>query len=305
MKNFILKGKVFVKFFDKLDIEWVEDEMISVGVTKRGYTNFQKPFQLNIEKFFDKNDVNILEPVDHHGDFTFNYPLEFDLPADLLGTHNVRNAKNQYFIKAYLTHDEATAKHYQQGVNIFNEFFKSLNHTYAAKEVFIHKKLTNLPENNDETRSFEAKSNHLKVIVSLPKQIHHRGEKIQINLKIEHSSDDDKTKHPLHLHKIGFKLFQVLKLKARHPVEKQRLFEHLVCHTSHKNVTENSENSGFVVEEFIAIPQDIPASSSRSDSEQVKANPIRINYKISLQFWKNILFDELDINIPILVDPEV
>jgi hypothetical protein len=226
------------------------------------------------------------------------------LQADLLGSQHVRNAKNQYFIKVYLTNDEYTAKHYQHGVNVFNEFFKSLNHTYTVHEVIIRKRVLELPENNNETRVFEAKSNHLKVIVSLPKQTYHRGEKIKLNLALHHS-DTDKNKHPLHLHKIGFKLMQVLKLKALHPVEKVRLFEHLVSQSSHKNITENSEN-GIFVEELIEIPKDIPSSSSRCDiSDQVKSNPIRINYKISLQFWKNILFDELDINIPVLIDTEV
>ena len=297
----IFIGKAFVKLFDKLDIEWVEDEMISVGVTKRGYTNFQKPYQLNIEKFFDKNNVSITSPNDNQGDYILNYPLEFDLPEDLLGTQNVRNAKNQYFIKAYLTNDESIAKHYQKGVNVFNEFFKSLNHTYTAHEVIIRKQVADLPQNNNEERLFEAKSSHFKVRVSLPKQVYHRGEKIQVNLIIEHT---DENKHALSLHKIGLKFFQVLKLKALNPVERVRLFEHLISHSSHKNVTQNTENS-IVVEEFIEIPKDIPSSSSRSDTTKMKTNPIRVNYKISLQFWRNIMFDELDINIPVLVDPEL
>jgi hypothetical protein len=298
-QNWGKQGKAFVKFYDKLDIEWVEDEVISVGVTKRAYSNFRKPFQLNIETFFDKSNA-VLTTKDTEQDFIFSYPFEFELPEKLQGTLNVRNAKNQYFIKAYLTDDDAIAKHYQQGVNVFDELFKSLTHTYAKQEVIIHNQLALLPELNEQ-HVFEAKSSFIKVTVTLPKLIFHRDETLPLRLCIERA--DDKNKSPLDLHKIGFKLFQVVKLVAHLPTEKVRLFEHLVSHSSRKSVHQNSAN-GIIVEEFIQIPKDIPPSSSRSDAARSKQNPIRINYKISLEFWKNFLVDDLDVNIPILVDPE-
>ena len=298
-ENWGEEGKAFVKIYDKLDIEWIEDEMVTVGITKRAYTNFQKPFQLNIEKILDKSNV-ITGMPDNHGYYSFAYPFEFELPNILLGTLNVLNAKNQYFMKAYLTHDESIAKHYQEGVNVFGEFFKSLNHTYTKQEVFIPTKISDLSEFNG-TRIFEAKSTHLKMTVSLQKIAFHRGDKIDLLIKVERVEEDNKR---LDLHKIGFKLFQVVKLKAQIPHSKERLFENLIAHSSLKNVHQNSEN-GIEIKESIQIPKDIPSSSSRIDIGKTKLNPIRVNYKLSLQLWKNVLVDDLDINIPILVDPSI
>lgn len=297
-------GKAFVKFYDKLDIEWVEDEMVSVGVTKRAYSNFKKPFQVNIETFFDKNQA-VLVTKDNEADFFFEYRFEFELPKRLQGTQNVRNARNQYFIKAYLTHDDAVALHYQKGANVFDEFFKGLNHTYAKQEVVIHNELAQY-ESLNEKQVFEAKSNHIKVTVTLPKLVYKRGETVQLHLNIERNTEADKHTGPISLHKISFKLFQVLKLAAVVPMERVRLFEHLISHSNRKDVNQNTTN-GIILEEFVQVPNDLPSSSSRSipnDANKIKLNPIRINYKISLEFWKNFLVDDLDVNIPILVDPE-
>lgn len=306
-------GKVFLKLYDKLDIEWTEDEMISVGVTQRSYNNFQKPFQLNMDILLDKSNCVIVED-DSIENFKFEYPFEFQLPTKLQGTLYLKHAKCQYFIKAYLTNDESVSKHYIENVNVFDELFKILNHTYAKEEITIYNRKTILPVLSDHRHVVEAKSPHYHVTVSLPKIQFNRDETIDLRVIIQHAPKEDGSFHrtELEVHKVGFKLFQVIKLTSRIPRERTRLFDVLLSHSSRKHLKENTGES-IVLEEFIPIPNDIASSSSRSveprqtsNSEQSlkQYNPIRVNYKISLEFWRNFLIDELDINIPILIDPE-
>ncbi len=114
---------------------------------------------------------------------------------------------------------------------------------------------------------------------------------------------------------MAFKLFQVSKLRSSIPRDRTRLFEELLAHSSRKALHENFTNK-IVVNEFIQIPENVRSSTTRNENyeeitqgenliSQVKKNPIRVNYKISLEFWRNFLVDELDINIPLLVDPEL
>jgi hypothetical protein len=296
-QNWGNEGKVFIKFYDKLNIEWVEEE-ITIEDPNRVYTNFSRPFQIDYEVLFDK--TKVVQEAKEDDDFVFSYPIDFQLLDNLQGTQTLRNAKCQYFIKAYLTHDELAAKNYINGVNVFDQFFKSLNHTYIKQEVVVRLLLMHISPNLSDKHTFEAKSGFIKVIVTLPKLIYHRNETVELHLKIENES---KSVEKLSLHKIGFKLFQVLKLTSKQPVERIRLFEYLINHSNRKNVHQNTAD-GIILEEFIQIPKDLPSSSSRSDVTRAKQNPIRVNYKISLQFWKSLFFDELDVNIPILVDPE-
>jgi hypothetical protein len=299
-------GIVFLKLYDKLDIEWAEDEMVSVGITRRSYNNFKKPFQLNLEVLLDhKNVVTVSEDDD---EYKFEYPFEFQLPEQLQGRLVLKYAKCQYFIKAYLTNDESTGKHYREGVNVFDEFFKSLNHTYAKEEVVILNKTSFLPP-ICEKHVVEAKSPRYKVTVTLPKIIFSRGENIHVRLEIAHVDENDSS--TIDLHKVGFKLFQVVKLTSFYPRERQRLFENLISHSSRKHL-KGPNGQAVILEEFMVIPKELASSSSRNvvvvgmrNESRSHLNPIRVNYKINFEIWRNFLVDELDVNVPILIDPEI
>jgi hypothetical protein len=153
----------------------------------------------------------------------------------------------------------------------------------------------------------EAKSSQIAVTVTLPKKAFARGETIDARVVVKNI--DDSEKH-LDLHKVGFKIFQLVKLLSSAPVVKTRLFEHMVTHSSRKRLTKNFEDS-IVIDEHVQVPKDIPPTSSRyishsseDDTKKVLVNPIRINYKLSIEFWTNFFNDELEVNIPILIDPE-
>lgn len=298
-------GKVLVALYDKLDIRWIEDEVGVTSASKRAYSNFKKPFQVNQHEIFTRSGAILMQGDSNREEdvYLYEYKFEFELPKGLQGTLNVENAHNQYFIKAFLIHNETMELLYQQGMSIFDEIFKSLNPNSVKKEVIVHNQLAQYETTNQE-QTFKAQSNRIKAIVKLPKLIYKRDETVPINLNIEHFEVDDERK--LNFHKISFKIFQVLKLSANEPIERVRLFENLIAHSSRKSVHQNTKN-GILIEEFIKIPNDIPSSTSRNVSDgtnRIQLNPIRVNYKLSIEFWKNFLFDELDINIPILVDPE-
>jgi hypothetical protein len=292
-------GKVFLKFYDKLDIEWSEDEIVTVGVVKRSFSAFRQPYKVNVELFL--NGKHVTTNCEGKNDYRFLYPFEFNLPKNLLATVNLKNAKCHYFIKAYLTTDETISKHYLSGVNIFDQFFKTLNHTYCKQEVVVCNPPAPLP-GIFEKHMFEARSKHLKVAVRLPKLIYSRGETIKVTCNIDHVDPIDK-KHPINLHKIAFKLYQTTKLFAKDPYPKSHIFNTMIMHKSHKHVHEVNSND-VVLEEYIHIPKDIPCSNTRSLANEEIRHRILITYKLSLEFWKNIMVEELDIDIPLLIDPE-
>lgn len=298
-------GKILIKFYDDLNIEWQADEMVGLsGVTRRMYYNKQKPYKLNLSAILDKSNLTRAE----YEESLFYYSFKFQLPDRLQGTIDVNHARCKYFIKCYLSNDNETIRHYLEDVNVFNEFFKSLNHTYCKKEVIIHNKLAPLEITNKQDLRFEAKSSLFKVEVIIPKNELHRGETIKIHALVENNDGQILSE----MYKVSFKLIQIVKVRALHPIPKTTLFENLVVHQKRKNINQNVKN-GIILEEYLQIPREVLSTSTRQsitcngkDDKQplVELNPIRINYKLSIEFWKNFFCSELEINIPLVIDPE-
>jgi hypothetical protein len=298
-------GKALIKFYDDLNMEWQANEMVGIyGVTRHLYYNKQRPYKLNQSTILDKNNLTRAK----HEENVFYYSFKFQLPDRLLGTIDINHARSKYFIKCYLSNDDETLRHYIEDVNVFNEFFKSLNHTYCKKEIIIHNKLAPLEITNKEDLRFEAKSSLFKVEVVIPKNVFSRGETIKIHALVE-SNDDEVLSE---MHKISFKLLQLVKLKALNPIPRTTLFENLIVHQKRKNIHHNVEN-GIVLEEYLQIPKEILSTSSRQPmtyfsydtiNPLIEVNPIRINYKLSIEFWKHFFYSELEINVPLIIDPE-
>ena len=86
-QHLIKTANVCLKFYDKLEIEWLENEIISLDSRKSSFANRKKPFEIDEEKYFDhqnaviifndnesrSNDDNDENSNDNH--FTFAYPL--------------------------------------------------------------------------------------------------------------------------------------------------------------------------------------------------------------------------------------
>lgn len=285
-----------VKFYDILNIEWHADELNSKSMT---YYNRKRPYQIHDGILLDssnmiKIDSNILE-----------YPFEFRIPERLIGSIDVPHAQSRYFIKCYLSSDDSITSHYSPSENIFNDFFRSLNQFYMKKEVFIRNKLIALPMLAANEAIFEARSAALRVTVVLPKTEFSRNETFEVSVVVENLMPNAFNE----MYKISFKVLQTVKLISMIPLVKSKLFENLIVHYSLKNVKKNID-SGFHLIQKITIPSDAPSTSIRSDAiiekpDMDHLNPIRINYKLSIEFWKSFYNEELDINIPIRIDPEV
>jgi hypothetical protein len=324
-----------VKFYDKLEIEWLENEIISFDSMKRGYANRKKPFEINHEVFFDRQHVFILydddkqrvsEDSDDNNEthYTFAYPFEFQLPSRLQGTINIPNAKCNYYMKAYLTDDAAVSQHFQKSINALSAFIKTLRHTYCKQHVIIFNRVNIPNEIVNQKHVYEANSPNMHVVVTLPKLVYSKGELVIFHINI---ANRDRSKEKFEVHKLAIKLNQMVKLTSDEPYEKVRLFDNLISHKSRKSLAQNCGNC-ITIDESIEIPKDVPCTSTRTvNLEKIRheddetgtgdnhperqrsfikkfLNPIRVNYKLNLEFWKNFLVDELDIKIPLLVDPE-
>ena len=326
-----------IKFYDKLEIEWLENEIISLDSMNRAFLNRKKPFEINHEAFFDRQNVLILydddstsrnnENDEKNNLYTFAYPFEFQLPPRLQGTINVPNAKCNYFIKAYLTDDESSQHyHTQKHLNAISEFFKSLRHKFCKQQIIIFNRVSIPNELVIQKHHYEANSPNMHVIVTLPKLVFSKGEKVNFQVNIANA---ERPKDKFEIHKISIKINQMVKLTSDEPYEKVKLFDNLVAHKSRKGLN-TSHGNCIIVDESIELPKDLPSTSTRSvnltrvkhdgfESNNSEANndnivhhsfikkflnPIRVNYKLNLEFWKNYLVDEVDIKIPLLVDPE-
>ena len=341
-QHLIKTANVCLKFYDKLEIEWLENEIISLDSRKSSFANRKKPFEIDEEKYFDhqnaviifndnesrSNDDNDENSNDNH--FTFAYPFEFQLPSRLQGTINVPNAKCNYYIKAYYTDDESSTLQFQKNLHVITEFFKSLTHKFCKQHILIHNRVQIPNELVNQKHHYEANSPNMHVIVTLPKIAFTKGENICFQVNIV---SKDRLKEKFDLHKISIKINQMVKLTSDEPYEKVKLFDNLIAHKSRKGLS-NSHGNCIIVDESIEIPKDAPCTSTRSvNMTRIKhsettdnhnndlnnidnrdhvnfsfikkfLNPIRINYKLNLEFWKNFLVDEVDIKIPLLIDPE-
>lgn len=297
-------GRVLVKFYDDLNIEWSADDTLGINKLKKMiYSHKKKSYQVDMSTVLELKDAIKQDEV------TYLYPFNFQLPNKLQGTINVHHAKCKYFIKCYLSDDINVYNHYSHDTNIFDEMFKKLHHTYCKKEVIVHNR-TGITSNGIEQKKelkYEAKSNVFKVIITIPKTEFLRGETFKMHVMI----DVLEFKELNEMFKVSFKIIQLVKLLSTTPSSKTRLFENLVSHFNRKHLQINTER-GIILEEFILIPKDIPSTTTRSvdevtieSGEKQVVNPIRINYKLSIEFWEYFYGSSLDINIPILVEPEI
>lgn len=354
--------KLFLKLYDKLYIEFEEHQLHTIF--SKVYSTLKKPYQLNIEVFLDNknyirneilslaSETSFLESVVNMNmsgqsvpSYEFIYPFEFQLPQVLQGTVYLPNASCTYFLKCYLTDDDLVSKHYQKSVNVFTEFFKSLNHTYCKETVKIYNPIINIKQLSDNSeymkpQRFQLQSSNLRVKLSIPKTLFYSNEIVHVHIEIEHTNPH--ATEVLKLHKIAFKLYQYVKVYAEKPLKKSRLLDYLIKHENEKSLVQNRETRIVLDKEF-GIPNKLLSSTSRrishpldvedydelptpetvvdggdnentsaattstasSSTSTVDQSGIRINYKLGIEFWKNFLIEDTEIFIPIMIDPEV
>lgn len=298
------KGKIFIKLYDNLNVEWLADENIGKsGITKVMYSNKKKPYQVNFVSLLDKHNIvksNVLI------ESAFYYAFDFLLPIRLQSTIDVPLAYCKYYLKIYLSNDESVFKYYEKNANIFDELFKKLNHTYCKKEVIIYNKRPDILLSNHSINTahiVQAKSLFLKVNVSLNKKHFVKGDTLVIRMLIENSNNSLILKE---MFKITFNLIQLAKLIANKPCMRSRLFEYKIIHLTRKNLHNNHSN-GILIEESISIPNDLTSTTfigdyGKDSSNVYQMQPIRVNYKVSIELWKNVYSSDLDLNIPITID---
>lgn len=308
IESWLNSGRMLIKLYDDLNIEWLSNEDIGGSFT---YINKKKPFQMDIQNVVNCSSFKQLD----EGSFVYNF--EFKLPENLQGSVNVNHAKCRYFIKCYLSSDFDVTKYYTNNVNVFTNNFKVLSHFVCEKEVLIqHEPILSHHLTTNQELVYEAKSTNFKVTATLPKVEFHKNEMFKIQLFIENNNSIKE------FYKISFKLIQSVKLISTLPTVKSKLFENLIAHTSKRYIKQNI-NGVFLLEEFIQIPEKISNTTSKSllKSVNVKGtqhpnnilvnallshlNPIRINYKLSIEFWENVFNSDLDLNIPLSIDSEI
>lgn len=294
--------RIFLKLYDDIDVEWLATANDVENITSRGTVFLRrKEYQVNEALLLDKKDISKSE-----GD-TIYWSFEFDLPEKMQGTLRVEHARCRYFIKAYLSTDESVYTHYKHNVNVSSVFFRSLDHKFAKREVIVHNRLSILQLVTSKEVVVESRTDAMKVTVKLPKSEYTRNEAFKVNIFIESLGEVPFQS----MYKIAFKLFQSVKLKANfHNNNKAKRFENLIVHTTRRFLKENLIN-GILVDEYVPIPREIPSSSSRhipkvtgSDLVKPHMNPFRVDYKLSIEFWITSNSSDLEINIPMLIDPE-
>jgi hypothetical protein len=317
------QAKIFLKFYDKLNIEW--DEHQTHSIYTRVFSTLRKPFQVNVEEFYDKKNVSVMT-IKHDNEYDtgileFTYTFAFQLPEFLQGTIKLPNASCNYFIKAYLTDDASVSLHYQKGVNVFETFFKSLNHTYCKEEVKIGNKIMEPSSIIPQVQRYETQSSNYKVLLTLPKGVFFSDELMHVHVEIEHANPSEKTEI-LKLHKVSFKLFQYCKVYAEKPYRKSNLFYYMISHSSKKTFencyADSSIKNKLIIDEQILIPKNILSTTSKRFNENIDVdyfdepeddellvNGIRINYKLGVEIWRNIFVEDAEINIPIMINPEI
>jgi hypothetical protein len=308
IESWLTNGKMLIKLYDNLNIEWLSNEDIGGSLM---YTNKKKPFQLDIQNLVNSSSFKQLD----EGYFVYNF--EYKLPENLQGSINVTHAKCQYYIKCYLSSNCEITKHYATNVNVFTNNFKILDQFVCKKEVLIqHEPILSHDLSFNQELIYEAKSNNFKVTATLPKVEFHKNEMFKLQLFIENNNSIKE------FYKISFKLIQSVKLISILPTAKSKLFENLIVHTSKRYIKQNINNV-FLINELIQIPEQIPNTTSKSLLKSVnikgtqhpnnilitallsQLNPIRISYKLSIEFWENIFNSDLDLNIPFSIDPEI
>jgi hypothetical protein len=318
-ENFGQEAKVFLKFYDHLNIEW--DDHQAHTIFNKIYTKIKKPFQVDFEEFFDKNNVSAMKIIHKNENenpvLEFSYDFEFQLPDFLQGTIDLPNAKCSYFIKAYITDDFSVSSHYKKGVNVFEEFFKSLSHTYCKEEVKIYNKLLLPSTITPKYHKYQTQSQHYRITITLPKETFFSDEIMRVHVEIEHSNPND-VDQAINLHKVSFKLFQFCKVYSEKPYRKSNLFNYLILHTKRKTFDEYCfKDNKIVIDEEILIPKNLLSTTSRrcnenidvdyydeEDDDNIIFDVIRINYKLGVEFWRNFLMEDSEINIPVLINPE-
>lgn len=317
--NFGDEAKVFLKFYDNLNIEW--DDHQAHTIYTRVFSKIKKPFQVDFEEFFDKNNVSVMKIIHKNENespiLEFTYDFQFQLPDFLQGTIKLPNANCSYFIKAYLTDDFSVSSHYKKGVNVFEEFFKSLQHTYCKEEVKIFNKLLPPSSITPRCQMYHTQSQNYRITITIPKETFFSDEIMRVHVEIEHSNTNDQDQS-IKLHKVSFKLFQFCKVYAEKPYRKSNLFNYLISHSKRKTFDDQKfKNNKIVIDEEILIPKNILSTTSRrcnenidvdyydeKDDDNVLLDVIRINYKLGVEFWRNFLMEDSEINIPVLINPE-
>lgn len=314
------EAKVFLKLYDKLTIEWDEHQVHSIHT--RVFKNFKKPYQLNIEEVFDKASASdmLFMGVEDHVEVEFFYSFNFQLPEILQGTIKLPFATCEYFLKAYLTDDLNVTLNYQRGVNAFEEFFKSLNQTYCKEEVKISNRLISPSNLRQTVQQYQTQSSNYRIAIIIPKKIFYSNDIIDIHAEIEHANEDDFIE-TLKLHKISFKLFQCCKLHADKPFPKSHIREQFITQITKRKFDDDYEDNEkrikIVINQQFLIPPNLLSTTSKRIIEDVdvverdmladqhKFNCIRIDYKLGIEFWKNMFNLDSELDIPIMINPEL
>jgi hypothetical protein len=281
-------GRISVRFYDELDIQWEEYQSNTLYNTIQNKT-YKKPFKTNIESFLetenavlvneiDHNDANNTSECHHHKHqklYEFNFMFEFNLPKFIHSTVTMPNASYAYFIEAFINSDKHN-----------NSIFKTQNHNTCKIDVNIYNEIVTPNElllkpllfNNQQITELQTSSMQIRVV--LPKRVYFSNEIIPISIDIDElaiafntatstitttTTVDTKSPHHHHikLHKIVFKLYQYCKVCAEEPEKKSKVFDYLIKQTTMKIPSEKCElsSSQMSLKENFELPDQLFSST--------------------------------------------
>ena len=274
-------GKICLKFYDELDIQW-EEYMSNTLYNTSQYKTFKRPLKINDELILDpenaiaikENDNNITEfhILKHQKFYHFYLPFEFELPKFIHSTVTMPNASYAYYIEAFFVsnNEYIVDKHGKTGSNN-NCFYKTdlniFNSILKPNELSLNPLLSQSQITEMQTPSFQ-------ISVTIPKGVFFSKETIQIKIDIEElaiafnvatstiktTTDTKSHHHHIKLNKIVFKLYQYCKIFAEEPEKKSKVFDYLIKQTTRK-IIEKCDSPKISLTEDFQLPDQLFSST--------------------------------------------
>ena len=301
-------GKICVKFYDELDIQWEEYVSHTLYNTIE-YKTLKRPLKINSQIILDpKNAIvdtveNSVEPNSYkHQQHLFYLKFEFELPKFIHSTVTMPNASYAYYIEALVMNNEESVSDKQ--FKLIDNFKILSNNSCFKTDVNIYNliitpsELSLKPRLNQQQIS-EFQTSSFQIRATIPKLAYFSNETIPIKVDVEElaiafnvatstitttTSIDTKSHHHHHhlkLNKIVFKLFQYCKINAEEPERKSKTFDYLIKQTTRKINEKCDLNSTKIslTEDFV-LPDQLFSSTDRYIFEEFNRSNLLTPKKI-------------------------
>ena len=279
-------GKICVRFYDELDIQWEEYQTHTLYNTVQ-YKTFKKPLKINIESILDPENAIYVNEIDNahikHHQKLYEYCImfEFELPKFIHSTVTMPNASYAYYIEAFINNDYSGDRYTKMFEN-----FKATSHNSYKTDVNIYNQILTPNEllmkpllNQPQITEIQTSSTQIRV--TIPKRVFFSNEIIPIKIDVEElgiafntatstitttlvSEFSKSSHHHIKLNKVVFKLYQYCKICAEEPEGKVKVFDYLIKQTVRKinDKCEFSSSKISLTEEFL-LPDQLFSSTNR------------------------------------------